>query len=218
VSNIVRASVPPGEAYPGFYPPYAARVHKVDRCFGRFVDDLKRRGLYDHSIVVLTADHGEMLGEDGRWGHAYFMYPPILTVPLIVHLPADLRSQTVDLGAISFLTDVTPTLYASLGYHPKGSNPLMGEPLLGPDAFDPAARRRGVYVLAASYSAVYAVVRRNGHRVYIADAVKGEDYAYDRDTSGVWRAVNVSEGRRSVEQRVIREHLDQIDRVYNIAQ
>ncbi|HEV3140335.1 MAG TPA: sulfatase-like hydrolase/transferase, partial [Vicinamibacterales bacterium] len=195
VSNIMTASVPPGESYPGFHAPYAARVRKVDRCFGQFIDFLKRRGVYDRSIVVLTADHGEMLGEDGRWGHAYFMFPPILTVPLIVHLPSDLRVQTVDLGAISFLTDLSPTFYASLGYRPKPSNPLMGEPLLGPDAFDPAARRRGVYVLAASYSAVYASVRRNGHRVYIADAVKGEDYAYDRDASGVWHSVSVSDGR-----------------------
>ncbi|HMD36015.1 MAG TPA: sulfatase-like hydrolase/transferase [Vicinamibacterales bacterium] len=216
VSNIVRASVPPGEAYPGFYAPYAARVRQIDRCFGQFVDFLRRRGVYDRSVVVLTADHGEMLGEGGRWGHVYFMFPPILTVPLIVHLPPDLRAQTPDPGAISFLTDVSPTLYASLGYHPKPSNPLMGEPLLGHDAFDAASRRRGVYVLAASYSAVYAVVRRNGHRVYIVDAVKGEDYAYDRDASGVWSAVSVSDGRRAVEQRVIREHLDQIWRVYKV--
>ena len=218
VSNIVKGSVPPGEAYPGFYAPYAARVRRIDGCFGRFVDFLKRRGVYDNSLVVLTADHGEMLGEDGRWGHVYFMFPPILEVPLIVHLPAELRAQTPDLGAISFLTDVSPTLYASLGYRPKPSNPLMGEALLGPDAFDPASRRRGVYVLAASYSAVYAVVRRNGHRVYITDAVKGEDYAYDRDASGVWHSVSVSDGRRAVEQRVIREHLDQIWRVYKVVQ
>jgi arylsulfatase A-like enzyme len=218
VSNIMTASVPPGESYPGFHAPYAARVRKVDRCFGQFIDFLKRRGVYDRSIVVLTADHGEMLGEDGRWGHAYFMFPPILTVPLIVHLPSDLRAQTVDLGAISFLTDLSPTFYASLGYRPKPSNPLMGEPLLGPDAFEPAARRRGVYVLAASYSAVYASVRRNGQRVYIADAVKGEDYAYDRDASGVWHSVSVSNGRRAIEQRVIREHLDQIWRVYRVGQ
>ena len=116
----------------------------------------------ERSIVVLTADHGEMLGEDGRWGHAYFMFPPILRVPLIMHVPADVRAQSADPGAISFLTDVSPTLYALLGYRPKPSNPLMGEPLLGPDAVDPMARRRGVYVLSASYSAVYAAVRRNG--------------------------------------------------------
>jgi len=218
VSNIVKASVPPGEGYPGFYAPYAARVHRIDRCFGQFVDFLKRRGVYERSVVVLTADHGEMLGEEGRWGHVYFMFPPILSVPLIVHVPPTLRAQPVDPGAISFLTDVSPTLYASLGYDPKPSNPLMGEPLFGPDAFDPASRRRGVYVLAASYSAVYAVVRRNGHRVYVVDTVKGEDYAYDRDASGVWRAVSLTDGRRAVEQRVVREHLDQIWRVYRVAQ
>src|SRR4029077_156024 len=71
VSNIMTASVPPGESYPGFHAPVAARGRKVDRCVGQFVDFLKRRGVYDRSIVILAADHGEMLGEDGRWGHAY---------------------------------------------------------------------------------------------------------------------------------------------------
>jgi hypothetical protein len=55
----------------GFQAPYASRVHRIDACFGAFVDSLKRRGLYDRSLVVLTSDHGELLGEDGRWGHSY---------------------------------------------------------------------------------------------------------------------------------------------------
>ena len=216
VSNIMSASVPPGESYPGFHAPYASRVRTIDRCFGEFVDFLKRHDLYDNSIVVLTSDHGEMLGEEGRWGHAYYLFPQILQVPLLVHLPRGVARETVqDTGAISFLTDITPTVYAALGYHPRASNALMGEPLIGAGVAS-AVRRRGDYVAAASYSAVYAVVRRNGRRVYIVDAIKGDEYAYDRSAAGEWRRVEVSERIRSVGQRLIREHLDAVRRVYRV--
>ena len=32
-------------------------------------------GDYERSIIVLTSDHGDSLGEDGRWGHAYTVFP-----------------------------------------------------------------------------------------------------------------------------------------------
>ena len=217
VSNIMTASVPPGESYPGFHAPYAARVHAIDRCFGVFVDFLKRRGMYDNSIVVLTSDHGEMLGEEGRWGHAYYLFPQILQVPLLIHLPRGVEGgAALDPDAISFLTDITPTLYAALGYRPRVSNHLMGGPLIGPDRVDAGVRRRGDYVAAASYSAVYAVIRRNGRRIYIVDAIKGEEYAYERGDREAWRRTAVTLGLRTTGQRLIREHLDEIRRVYRM--
>ena len=218
VSNIMTASVPPGESYPGFHAPYAARVRAIDRCVGAFVDFLKRHDLYDNSVVVLTSDHGEMLGEEGRWGHAYYLFPEILQVPLVIHLPAGARrDEALDPDAISFLTDISPTLYAALGYRPRPANRLMGEPLVGPDRVESATRRRGDYVAAASYSAVYAAIRRNGRRVYIVDSIKGDEYAYERDLTGAWRRADVTDGVRASGQRLIREHLEEIRRVYGVA-
>ncbi len=66
--------VPLGEHYPGFFEPYAAEVHRIDACFGSFVSYLKRTGMYDRSIIVLTTDHGDSLGEGGNWGHGVFIY------------------------------------------------------------------------------------------------------------------------------------------------
>jgi hypothetical protein len=216
LSNLMSASVPEGESYPGFHAPYAARVHVIDRCFGEFLDVLTRKGLDDDSVVVLTADHGEMLGEEGRWGHAYYLFPQILQVPLLVHLPRHVRERLADPDAISFLTDITPTLYAALGYQPRAADPLMGEPLIGPGRADPRTRRRADYVAAASYSAVYAAIRQNGRRVYIVDATKGVEFAYlrkpGRETA--WQSVPVTDGTRMAGQRLIREHLDRIERRY----
>ncbi len=66
----------------GFYAPVASRIKRFDRCFGEFIDDLKSRDLYGDSVVILTADHGDSLGEDGRMGHAYTLYPEIVQIPV----------------------------------------------------------------------------------------------------------------------------------------
>lgn len=217
LDNIVTASVPAGEHYEGFHAPYAARVHAVDACFGTFIDFLKARRLYEQSVVVLTADHGELLGEEGRWGHAYYLFPPVPQVPLIVHLPAGAAGHdSVDVGAVSFSTDIAPTIYAAAGYSPRPANALMGESLIGPTRADSLTRRRGDYVVEASYSSVYGVVRKNGRRVYIIDAVTGAEYAYDRRRSGGWTAIPVVDAIRVPAQRIIREHVDEVRRVYHM--
>jgi hypothetical protein len=118
--------------------------------FGEFVDFLKRHDLYDNSIVVLTSDHGEMLGEEGRWGHAYY-HLSANPAGAAAGAPAAGRGPRDGAGyrRHQFLTDITPTVYAALGYHPRASNALMGEPLIGAGVAS-AVRRRGDYVAAAA--------------------------------------------------------------------
>ena len=86
VSSIARdnASVPPGVHFDVH--PYASRLQRVDACFGKFIEYLEAQGLYDYSVVVFTADHGDLLGEEGRWGHAYNLNPEVTRIPLIIHL------------------------------------------------------------------------------------------------------------------------------------
>jgi sulfatase-like protein len=212
----VRSDRMPDVPYPGFEPRYAARVHRIDGCFGRFVDFLKRQGLYDNSIVVLMADHGELLGEDGRWGHAYYLFPEVLEIPLIVHFPAALqRRMAVDTGGAAFSSDLTPTLYAALGYTPRRTTTLMGRSLIGPAGADFSERRRTTEVVAASYGAVYGSLTANGRRLYIVDANHNVEYAYERQADG-WRAVPVDEAVRIDGQGAIREFIEEIAREYHL--
>ena len=67
----------PEEDLAGFYRPYAARLKRLDACFGVFIKYLKDQGLYDNSIVVLTSDHGDSLGDEGRWGHFALIAPAL---------------------------------------------------------------------------------------------------------------------------------------------
>ena len=71
---------------------YADDVERVDRAIGHLCAELKRRGLWDSSSIVLFADHGEYLGEttwDGdAWvGHTVDLSDTLMRVPLWVHAP-----------------------------------------------------------------------------------------------------------------------------------
>jgi sulfatase-like protein len=200
------------EQYAGFYSPLAARVHQVDRCLGAFIDDLKADGSYDDSIIVITADHGDALGEEGRWGHGFAGYPEVLRIPLIVHLPQRIAAHwTADLDAVSFSTDIAPTLYRLLGYDVTLHSPIFGMPLVYPAGGSPdPSRRRGAFLVAASYGPVYGMLQRNGRSLYVADAVNSRDYAYDLQPGGTPVRVRVTGAERAANQRLIRDQLDAI--------
>jgi membrane-anchored protein YejM (alkaline phosphatase superfamily) len=210
-------SIESGDEYRSFYAPYATKVHALDGCFGRFIDALKARRIYDDSLIVLTADHGEMLGEDGRFGHSYHLFPQTVQVPLIVHLPASVaRRAAIDTDAVSLTTDITPTMYAALGYRPVAANDLTGRSLIDADDQHSTARRRDSFVIAASYGSVYAVARHNARRLYVADAVRGGDQAFERDASGQWHVVPVTSGLRAIAQFAIRHQIDELARMYHV--
>jgi len=210
-----RASVPAGEEYPGFYAPYASRVKRIDEAFGEFIAFLKQRGLYDRSIVVLTADHGDSLGEEGRWGHAYTLFPEIVRIPLIVHLPENLKAKyAADPGGLTFSIDVAPTLYYLLGQRPIEKNELFGQPLF---TETPEERRRdpaAEYLLASSYGAVYGILGQGGRRLFIADGVNYRDYLFDiTPTAASPRSLDARFEQE--QQELIRKRILAIDRFYH---
>jgi arylsulfatase A-like enzyme len=207
IGNTRLATVPAGEAYPGFFGPYAARVRRIDRCFGEFVDFLKRTDRYERSIIVLLSDHGDSLGEGLRWGHGYTVFPEVIRIPLMIHLPRSMRARfSADSERVSFATDVTPTLYALLGQHPVRPRSEAGEPLFADAAHPLADRATESFLVASSYGAVYGLVSRNGQRLYIADAIEGHDYLYDMTADGDVR-VGLTDAERESNRARIREQV-----------
>jgi hypothetical protein len=71
-------------------------------------------------------------------------------------------------------------------------------------------------VIAASYGAVYAVASHNGRILYVADAVRGGEQAFEQDRSGQWATVEVTPGLRAVNQFAIRQHVDELSRQYRL--
>ena len=94
---------------------YDAQVRYVDEQVGRFLLFLAAKGLANKSLVVLTSDHGESLGEHGENTHGYFIYQSTLWVPLLMHWPAGTGPHTSRVDEPGSLIDVAPTILQSLG-------------------------------------------------------------------------------------------------------
>lgn len=209
------ASVPPGESYPGFYGPYASRIRRMDECFGRFISFLRERGLYERSLVILTSDHGDSLGEEGRWGHAYTVYPEVLRIPLIVRLPEALGSGLVfDARAPAFTIDITPTLYYLLGHRPIVPSELFGRPLFTATWDEQRAYRRDSYLVVSSYGPMYGILDDGGRSLFIADAVNFQDSFWDLTAGPNGARGLLSVPMKKKYEKLIRERVGEIARFY----
>jgi arylsulfatase A-like enzyme len=66
---------------------YDAEIRHMDAELGRLFDWLRRTGRWEETAVVVCADHGELHGEHGLYGHEFNVYDPLLNVPLLVKHP-----------------------------------------------------------------------------------------------------------------------------------
>ncbi|MBI3505169.1 MAG: sulfatase [Proteobacteria bacterium] len=113
---------------------YDAALHSVDALLERFVADLKKRGLWETSLVVVTADHGELLGEKGLLGHTEGLYDPVLRVPLLVHDPRYPARSGTRMSQLVERIDLTPTILDAAGVpygvelQGKSLAPLLQDP------------------------------------------------------------------------------------------
>jgi choline-sulfatase len=92
--------------------PYDGEISAVDEQVGRLLVELGRRGLAGSTVVAVTADHGESLGEHGEDTHGLLLYEPTLHVPLLVRAPG-VAKRTVETPVS--LVDLGPTLTGLLG-------------------------------------------------------------------------------------------------------
>ncbi|HEY1400633.1 MAG TPA: sulfatase-like hydrolase/transferase [Terriglobales bacterium] len=93
--------------------PYDGEIAFADEQVGRLLRFLKDKGLYQNTVIVLSGDHGESLGEHGEKTHGFFIYNVTMHVPLIIHLPGKPATQTVA-DPVS-LVDLMPTVLAATG-------------------------------------------------------------------------------------------------------
>jgi hypothetical protein len=214
IAHIRRRPVPPGKSYPGFLAPAAAEIERMDACFGGFISYLQRAGLYDESVIAITSDHGDGLGEALHWGHANDLRPSIVRVPLIVRVPPGLSARLrANPQAVSFSADLSPTLYALLGYEPKDLGTLFGRPLFAASGGTGPPRSADRFLIGSSYGAVYGVVSENGRKLYIADAINGRDFAFDMAASTAQR-IGVSPEDRAAGRAFIRAEIEALARLH----
>ena len=88
--------------------PYDGEIAFADEQVGRLLQFLKQAKLYDNTLIVLSGDHGEGLGEHGEKTHGFFIYNSTLHVPLLVHLPHGPKGKQVE-DPVS-TADIMPTV------------------------------------------------------------------------------------------------------------
>ncbi|MCJ7693509.1 MAG: sulfatase-like hydrolase/transferase [Sedimentisphaerales bacterium] len=95
---------------------YAGEIAYTDYCIAQVIQKLKDLGLFDSTLLIITGDHGEMLGEHREQEHGYFIYQSAIKVPLIFKLPQQRKSKNIK-DTVS-LIDIVPTICSLLNIQP----------------------------------------------------------------------------------------------------
>lgn len=202
--------------YDNFNALYASELEKVDSCFGEFIAGLKRLNLFEKSIVVLTADHGDSLGEEGRYGHAYTIYPEIMRIPLLISIPKSYQSIVeANTDRLVFSTDITATLQYFLNREEKIDHWSMGQSLFIDKGSQYTPRLEQQHLLMSSYGPVAGLLSADGKSIYISDAVNFVDNLYTINEKGASNeGVNLS--LKNENETILREKIVDLYNHFNI--
>ena len=142
---------------------YDGEVALLDAEIGNLLGAIRARGLWERTLVVFAADHGESLGEDDLWfGHGERLSEVQVRVPLWIRVPGTLPGSRTD---VTSLLDVAPTLEALLLGTPSGPE-APGRDLLAPEADQ---RSSTVYLATLQGSRVRRIGVIDGDFKYLAE-------------------------------------------------
>jgi len=177
----VHAPYQPPEPYASRYAgrPYDGAVAWSDELVGRVIGALRDSGALDSTLVIVTSDHGESLGDHGEDTHGYFVYESTLRVPLVIRGPRIAPATTVDL--LVRTVDLAPTILelTGLGSPAKTAGRSIAPALRGGRLTDePSFAESLTPLLHYGWSDLHAV--RDGRWKYIL-APKPELYDLQND-------------------------------------
>jgi arylsulfatase A-like enzyme/cytochrome c-type biogenesis protein CcmH/NrfG len=162
--------------------PYDGEIAFADQQLGRIIQFLKAKNLYRNTLIVLSGDHGESLGEHGEKTHGFFIYNATLHVPLIIHLPEGIDAKTNTAKELVNLADITPTILQVL--HVDVPSDVQGQNLLPLMQGKASDQSRSLYAetflprLHFNWSELRGVETAKYHFI---DAPKPELYDLDKD-------------------------------------
>jgi choline-sulfatase len=160
---------------------YYGAISYVDDHLGRLMGALRLSGLADDTVVILTSDHGEMLGERGLWYKMNF-FEGACRVPLVIAYPCRFAPARVD-ASVS-LADILPTLVDLSG----GEAAALGAPIEGRSLTPHLAGRRGHDEAVGEYLAEGAIapivmIRRGAFKFIHSSPDPDQLFDLERDAS-----------------------------------
>ena len=133
-----RPNVKPSQKYKKSVMPYYAAVSSCDDNFGRLLKTLNELGIADDTIVVFTADHGEMMGSHGRFAKSIW-FEESIGIPFMIRWPRQIKPSRE--GMPFAVYDFMPTILGLMGLHiPKTveatdySRVLLGQKMSKPSS------------------------------------------------------------------------------------
>jgi len=105
------------DALPEILALYDGDVRRADERVGRVITALRRQGVWDDTLFIVLADHGEEFYEHGNWFHDQSLHGELIHVPLVMHLPGG-EAAGRRVARPAQLIDVGPTLADLLGEPP----------------------------------------------------------------------------------------------------
>ena len=108
---------------------YDAALAQADASIARFIERLRALGVWDDTVLIVTGDHGELLGEHNLLGHTESLYEPVLRVPLLIRDPRLPQSAGRRYKELVERIDITPTVFEEAGA-PYAGLELQGRSLL----------------------------------------------------------------------------------------
>jgi choline-sulfatase len=194
--------------------PYDGTVAWSDELVGRLIAALRETNTLDRTLVVVTSDHGEALGEHGEDVHGYFIYEATLRVPLVIRGPG--VNAGTRLNGVVRTIDLYPTIVELFGFRPSPSlRPARREDtpsgkslaagLAGGRVHDePSFAESLVPLLHYGWSDLRSV--RDGRWKYIL-APRPELYDLDRDPGELHNLIDAEPARARAMNAGIKERL-----------
>ena len=153
---------------------YSYEIEFMDAEVGRFLQGLRDRGLYDDSVIVFTADHGEEFYEHGGWWHGLSLYDEQIAVPLLIKLPGNEYGGNKN-AFIARHVDLAPTLARLAGLEP--SERWQGVSLFDNDLLEGNSLTTHVYAHLDFEGILLRAVRTEMLKLIKANEGNKRDYA-----------------------------------------
>lgn len=152
---------------------YDSGVWTADMNIGRIINQLRSKSYLDNALVIITADHGELLGEQGQYGHSRTVLEPVLRIPFIM-LDFELNGAKKQLEIIEGIrsqTDIAPSILQHLGI--PIPNSWSGIPIQSKQ------KRDFIYFQSKTESGFFDLSNQTQTVKFWRDLTTKKEYAYD---------------------------------------